>query len=97
MVFFYTNYAAETNAWWLKRIRPLWIFPVIGISCYKYYRVVYYAKNQIEKEDETEVSKLEFLANEYKGDFGYHRDYKPKLQKSMKKKLREELGGKLKR
>ena len=42
MVFFYTNYAAETNAWWLRRIRPLWVVPVVLAGFYKWYTTVYF-------------------------------------------------------
>ena len=24
-MFYYTNFIAETNAWWLRRVRPVWM------------------------------------------------------------------------
>jgi hypothetical protein len=44
MVFFYTNYAAETNAWWLRRVRPVWM-TALGIGLIGvYYRYTFYGK-----------------------------------------------------
>ena len=50
MVFFYTNYAAETNSWWLRRIRPLWVVPVVLAGFYKWYTTVYFGPRQSAKE-----------------------------------------------
>jgi hypothetical protein len=44
MVFFYTNYAAETNSWWLRWVRPVWM-ALVGIGAFaSYYRYVFYGK-----------------------------------------------------
>ena len=44
MVYFYTNFAAETNAWWLRRVRPVWMTSLgIGLLAYGY-RYFFYGK-----------------------------------------------------
>ena len=40
MVYQWTNFVWETNAWWLRRARPLILAPPIlfmGYYCYRYY------------------------------------------------------------
>jgi hypothetical protein len=33
-MFYYTNFIAETNAWWLRRVRPVWM---IGFALWSYW------------------------------------------------------------
>jgi hypothetical protein len=55
MVFFYTNYAAETNAWWLRRVRPVWM-TALGIGLIGvYYRYTFYGKIEAYLHDWTPV------------------------------------------
>jgi hypothetical protein len=33
-MFYYTNFIAETNAWWLRRVRPVWM---VGFTLWAYW------------------------------------------------------------
>lgn len=46
MVYFYTNFVAETNAWWLRRVRPVWMLAVGSIGWFVYYRYYFFGKIQ---------------------------------------------------
>ena len=53
MVYFYTNYAAETNAWWLRRVRPVWMTALalgLGALGYRYH---YFGKIQTNIHEKT--------------------------------------------
>ena len=46
MGFHYTNFNAETNSWWIRRVRPIWMGAVtVGIAAV-YYRYYLYGKIQ---------------------------------------------------
>lgn len=62
MVFFYTNYAAETNVWWLRRVRPVWMTLVTGGLIAFYYRYVFYGKIQAYSHDRTPQEEHERVA-----------------------------------
>ena len=46
MVFFYTNFVAETNAWWIRRVRPVWMIGVSAMGFFIYYRYYFFGKVQ---------------------------------------------------
>ena len=55
MVFFYTNFAAETNVWWLRRVRPVWMTALaIGLTGLSY-RYLFYGKIQAQLHDRTPI------------------------------------------
>ncbi len=62
MVFFYTNYAAETNVWWLRRVRPVWMsitaLSLLGIG----YRYHFFGKVQAYMHDRTPVEEHQRVA-----------------------------------
>jgi len=33
-MFYYTNFILETNQWWLRRVRPIWM---LGAGLYAYW------------------------------------------------------------
>jgi hypothetical protein len=46
-MFYYTNFILETNAWWLRRVRPVWMaFTAAGIY-YIFDRYYFFGKNAV--------------------------------------------------
>jgi len=46
MGFHYTNFMFESNAWWLRRVRPVWM-TVVGVwGMWIYYRYYFFGKIQ---------------------------------------------------
>ena len=82
MVFHYTNFVVETNAWWLKRIRPLWMSTaalVIGLATFRY---GYFHKIQTNAERRLSPEIQQEYADLNKRHWGYNQYYEPKLYSS---------------
>ena len=92
MVFHYTNFVVETNAWWLKRIRPLWMSTaafLIGLATFRY---GYFHKIQTKAERNLSPELQREYAENNKRHWGYNQYYVPTLKRSRKRKLMLELG-----
>merc|ERR1712125_187512 len=91
-VFHYTNFVVETNAWWLKRVRPAWVSGValyLGAVFYRYY---YFHVTQARYARDLPEEQQEEAAEINKRNWGYGQYYEPTLERSMKKRLYNELG-----
>lgn len=75
MVYFYTNYAAETNAWWLRRVRPVWMTAVGLIFAGFGYRYYFYGKIQAKLHDNTPEEEHRRIAEINKRKWGHTRRY----------------------
>ena len=51
MVFHYTNFMWETNAWWIRRVRPVWAFTLLSGIGFVYYRYKMMGKLMVMRED----------------------------------------------
>ncbi len=92
MGFHYTNFVVETNAWWLRRVRPVWMVAAgIGFT-WVYYRYYFFGKIQANWLDRESEQTQQELAKLNMGKFGYGYTYQPTLERSMKKKIRDSLG-----
>ena len=92
MVFHYTNFVFETNAWWLRRVRPVW-GTALGIWLYAImYRYYFFGKIQAYWQTTIPDEEWQRRAQENKRDWGYNAIYRPTLARSKKRQLMEALG-----
>ena len=92
MVFHYTNFIQETNTWWIRKVRPVWM-TIAGAGLYFiFYRYYFFGKIQSNWIDSIPEEKQIELANVNKRDWGYNQHYKPSLEISMRKRIKEVLG-----
>lgn len=92
MVYHYTNFVFETNAWWLRRVRPIWAGALTLWLTGILYR--YYFFGKIKSLWNKYIPEEEWIkrAQENKRDWGYNAVYKPTLARSTKKAMLETLG-----
>jgi len=43
-MFYYTNFIAETNNWWLRRVRPIWMGAVAIWAYWLFHRYYFFGK-----------------------------------------------------
>ena len=43
-MFYYTNFIVETNTWWLRRLRPIWMGAAFVIMYYYFHRYYFFGK-----------------------------------------------------
>eukprot|EP01017_Pseudomicrothorax_dubius_P035511 TRINITY_DN497_c0_g1_i1.p1 TRINITY_DN497_c0_g1~~TRINITY_DN497_c0_g1_i1.p1 ORF type:complete len:162 (+),score=48.62 TRINITY_DN497_c0_g1_i1:28-513(+) len=92
MVYHYTNFVAETNVWWLRRIRPLWMTAVglfLFANAYRYYfhgKIAAYWRKVIPEEEWVRRAELD------KRNWGYNAIYRPTIARSRKRVIMELLG-----
>jgi hypothetical protein len=92
-MFYYTNFIMETNQWWLRRVRPLWM-GAFGIWAYWIFHRYYFFGKEATKHSrrQTEDELLRRAAHN-KRQFGYGMDYyTPTLERSRKKLIMEAMG-----
>lgn len=92
-MFYYTNFIMETNQWWLRRVRPLWM-GAFGIWAYWIFHRYYFFGKEATKHSrrQTEDELLRRAAHN-KRQFGYGMDYyTPTLEISRKKLIMEAMG-----
>ena len=94
MVYHYTNLVMETNAWWVRRVRPAWATFLLVTGGFCYYRYKMMGKLAVIREARMTPEERKKVAELNKRPWGFDNTYKPTLEISLKKKLREELGGK---
>jgi hypothetical protein len=87
MVFFYTNFAAETNVWWLRRVRPVWMTTLAIGASFFWYRYYFYGKIQARLHENTPVEEHIRVAELNKRNWGHTRRYNPTNPDSIKHKL----------
>ena len=91
-MFYYTNFIAETNAWWLRRFRPIWLGG-IAIGFYWFFHK-YYFFGKLAAKYQRSVSKEENerRAALNKRDFGFGHYFQPKYANSRKRLIMDLLG-----
>ncbi|EGR33545.1 hypothetical protein IMG5_049820 [Ichthyophthirius multifiliis] len=87
MVFHYTNFVVETNVWWLRRFRPLYLAAGAIYGYWLFDRYYFFGKNATKdiRKDSDQVWEQRAQIN--KRNWGYGATYKPTLERSMKKVL----------
>lgn len=92
MVYHYTNFIYETNGWWLRRVRPVWMGATfIGIY-YLLDRYYFFGKTTARAQRATDPEIWKKRAQDNKRDWGYGVTYKPTLAISRKKEIMEAMG-----
>ena len=93
MVFHHTNFVAETNIWWLRRVRPVWMVGVSALVFWMGYRYYMYQKLAAvwthwtpEQEQQLRAQHNKRLSAIYR-DFGFNSFYKPTLERSRKRQI----------
>ena len=46
-MFYYTNFIVETNVWWLRRVRPVWMGATALICYYFFHRYYFFGKEAV--------------------------------------------------
>jgi hypothetical protein len=86
-MFYYTNFIAETNAWWLRRVRPIWIAGVAIWAYALFHRYYFFGKEAVKSQRrETEAENLR-RAQHNKHNYGFVTQYQPTLERSRKKQI----------
>ena len=84
-MFYYTNFIAETNNWWLRRVRPIWIGGVVVIAYWFFHRYYFFGKEVIKSQRSVPESERLRRAAVNKRNFGFAGVYQPTLERSRKK------------
>ena len=91
-MFYYTNFIVETNTWWLRRVRPIWMGATFVWMYWLFHRYYFFGKeatkslNKFSEEERQQMAKLN------KRKFGYGVYYEPTLERSRKKQIMEAMG-----
>ena len=86
-MFYYTNFIAETNTWWLRRVRPIWVAGV-AIGCYyAFHRYYFFGKEAAKNQRRQSVAENERRAALNRRNFGFQDRYEPTLERSRKKMI----------
>jgi hypothetical protein len=91
-MFYYTNFIQETNAWWLRRVRPLWLGSIALWAYWLFHRYYFFGKHAVQSQRKASEQENSRRAALNKGDFGFQFQYKPTLERSRKRQIMELLG-----
>lgn len=92
-MFYYTNFILETNQWWLRRVRPIWMTAVAIYAYWIFHRYYFFGKEATKHNRRQTEQELLRRAAQNKRHFGYAQDYyTPTLERSRKKKIMEAMG-----
>ena len=86
-MFYYTNFIAETNAWWLRRVRPIWVGGTLIICYWAFHRYYFFGKDSVKAQRRVPQDELVRRAALNKRDFGFQGRYQPTLERSRKKMI----------
>ena len=71
-MFYYTNFVQETNVWWMRRVRPIWVPAALLWCYYMFHRYYFFGKwAVINHRKQSEQTNLERAA----GNKRYHEKY----------------------
>ncbi|CAD8170543.1 unnamed protein product [Paramecium octaurelia] len=91
MVYQWTNFVWETNAWWLRRIRPFVVLGAFAFTAFYGGRYYFFGKWAYYKQRQFSEAELVAQAEVNKRNWGYGVWYKPTLERSRKKLLQDAL------
>ena len=91
-MFYYTNFVQETNVWWMRRVRPIWVPAALLWCYYMFHRYYFFGKwAVINQRKQSEQTNLDRAAGN-KRYHGFVPIYVPTLERSRKKLIMELLG-----
>ena len=82
-MFYYTNFIQETNVWWLRRVRPIWMGATFLYCYYFFHRYYFFGKHAALSQRKHTPEQLEQMAQLNKRSLGYGAYYKPTYEKSI--------------
>ncbi len=91
-MFYYTNFIVETNVWWLRRIRPIWMGACTIMGLFYLYRYYFFGKWAAVNSRALTPQQHQERAEFNKRNYGYNSFYKPTYEKSRKKQIMEVMG-----
>jgi hypothetical protein len=74
-MFYYTNFIAETNAWWLRRVRPLWLGGFAVWFYWMFHRYYFFGKHSVQGQRKATVEENQRRAAHNKAYFGFQPKY----------------------
>lgn len=93
-MFYYTNFIAETNAWWLRRVRPIWMGATVIWAYAIFHRYYFFGKEAVKAQRGETVAENKRRAEHNRSHFGFQTRYEPTLERSRKKMIMNLLGDK---
>ena len=91
-MFYYTNFIVETNTWWLRRVRPVWMGAAMIYFYWLFHRYYFFGKDTTKQLNKIPVDERIKMAQLNKRNFGYGVYYEPTLERSRKKEIMEVMG-----
>jgi hypothetical protein len=91
-MFYYTNFIQETNVWWLRRVRPVWMGVALIYFYWLYHRYYFFGKEATKAMRRRGEEENIRMANLNKRHFGYGIYYEPTLERSRRKQIMEAMG-----
>jgi hypothetical protein len=78
-MFYYTNFIQETNTWWLRRVRPLWLGSIALWAYWLFHRYYFFGKMAAKNQRAVSEEENQRRAQLNKGNFGFQFQYVPTL------------------
>ncbi len=91
-MFYYTNFIAETNAWWLRRVRPIWMGAFFLWGYWLFHRYYFFGKWVTKNQRELTEKEIQARADHNRHNYGFGGVYQPTYERSRKKQIMELLG-----
>ena len=91
-MFYYTNFVQETNVWWLRRVRPLWVGATLLWCYFMFHRYYFFGKWAAKNQRSHSVEENMRRAQANKRYHGFVPMYQPTLERSRKRQIMELLG-----
>lgn len=91
-MFYYTNFIVETNTWWLRRVRPIWMGAFAIWGYWIFHRYYFFGKDASKSMADFTPEQRQKMAELNKSNFGYGAYYKPTLERSRKKQIMAVMG-----
>lgn len=91
-MFYYTNFIAETNSWWLRRVRPIWLGGVAIWAYWLFHRYYFFGRWATKNQRAVSDTENRRRAAHNKHNFGFPDPYKPTYHRSRKHQIMALLG-----
>ena len=91
-MFYYTNFIQETNTWWLRRVRPVWMGASALLIYFFFHRYYFFGKEAVRSRRKISPEDQEAMAQLNKRNFGFGSHYQPTWEKSRKKQIMDVMG-----
>lgn len=91
-MFYYTNFIQETNTWWLRRVRPIWLGGWAIWAYYVFHKYYFFGKLAVKSQRSVSEEENQRRAQINKKNLGFQFQYVPTLERSRKKQIMQLLG-----